>query len=152
VQSRRLVTVVALLATLVAPLRAQSPVDTLRMLDSAWARAYATHDTALALALFADDLVMTSSNGARKTKPDELRDVRPYAGLRMHYFRTTGVDIKVHGDAAIVVGVAEWEFTMEGRVSAYRRSYTAVYVRGGPLHWRIVGLHMGNAPASGSGR
>jgi hypothetical protein len=95
---------------------------------------------------------MTGSNGARKTKTDELRDVRPYAGLRMHYFRTTGVDIKVHGDAAVVVGVAEWEFTMEGRVSAYRRSYTAVYGRGGPLHWRMVGLHMGNAPASAPGQ
>ena len=43
---------VVLLATVVAPLRAQCAVDTLRMLDSAWARAYATH--ALALALFAD--------------------------------------------------------------------------------------------------
>ena len=142
----RLATVM-LLATLMAPLRAQSPVDTVRMLDSAWARSYASHDTALALALLADDLVMTGSNGTRKTKTDELRDVRPYAGLRMHYFRTTNVDIKVHGDAAIVVGVAEWEFTMEGRASAYRRSYTAVYVRGGSLHWRLVGLHMGNAPS-----
>ena len=45
---------VVLLATLVAPLRAQCAVDTLRMLDSAWARAYATHDTVLVLALFAD--------------------------------------------------------------------------------------------------
>lgn len=143
---------VILLATLVAPLRAQTPIDTVRMLDSAWARSYGTHDTALALALLADDLVMTGSNGTRKTKTDELRDVRPYPGLRMHYFRTTSVDIKLHGDAAIVVGVAEWEFTMEGRASAYRRSYTAVYVRGGPLHWRIVGLHMGNAPAARPGQ
>ena len=141
-----------LLATLVAPLRAQSAVDTLRMLDSAWARSYATHDTALALALLADDLVMTGSNGTRKAKTDELRDVRPYPGLRMHYFRTTDVDIRVHGNAAIVVGVAEWEFTMEGRVSAYRRSYTALYARGGPLHWRMVGLHMGNAPAPRPGQ
>ena len=136
-----------LLATLAAPLRTQSPVDTLRMLDSAWARSYATHDTALALALFADDFVMTGSNGTRKSKTDELRDVRPSAGLQMHYFRTTRMDIKVHGDAAVVVGVAEWEFTMGGRVSAFRKSYTAVYIRSGPLHWRMVGLHMGNAPA-----
>lgn len=143
---------VILLATLVTPLRAQGPIDTLRMLDSAWARSYATHDTALAVALLADDLVMTGSNGTRKTKTDELRDVRPYAGLQMHYFRTTDVNITIHGDAAIVVGVAEWEFTMESRVSAYRRSYTAVYVRGGPLHWRMVGLHMGNAPASRPGQ
>ena len=70
----------------------------------------------------------------------------------MHTFPTTDVDITVHGDAAIVVGVAEWEFTMEGRVSAYRRSNMAVYVRGGPLNWRMVGLHMGNPPASRSGQ
>lgn len=137
-----------MLAVLPGLLAAQRPIDTVRGLDSAWARAYATHDTALAKALFADDLVVTSSSGARKTKAEELGDVRPYPGLEMHYFRTTGVDVRMYEGTAVVVGLAEWEFTLAGRVNTVRRTYTAVYVRGGPLKWRMVSLHLGNAPES----
>ncbi len=28
----------------------------------------------------------------------------------------------------------------------------SVYVRGGPLHWQVAGLHIGNAPASAPGQ
>jgi hypothetical protein len=135
-----------LLTVLPALLVVQQPVDIVRSLDSAWARAYATHDTSLAKALFADDLVVTSSSGARKTKAVEIGDVRPYPGLEMRYFRTTGVDVRMYEGAAVVVGLAEWEFTLEGRVSTMRRTYTALYVRGGPLKWRMVSLHLGNTP------
>lgn len=139
--------VALLLAAVPHLLAAQRAADTVRALDSAWARAYATHDTSLAAALFADDLVVTSARGVRKTKADELGDVRPYPGLRMQYFRTTGVDVRPYGDAAVVVGLAEWEFSLEGQARTFRRTYTAAYVRGGPLKWRMVSLHLGNAPA-----
>jgi len=136
-----------LLTVLPALLAVQQPVEIVRSLDSAWARAYATHDTSLAKALFAEDLVVTSASGARKTKAQEIGDVRPYPGLEMRYFRTTGVDVRLYAGAAVVVGLAEWEFTLEGRVNTVRRTYTATYVRGGPLKWRMVSLHLGNAPA-----
>ena len=43
---------------------AQSPAaDSVARLDSAWARSYAVHDTALAQALFAPDLVVVGGNG-----------------------------------------------------------------------------------------
>ena len=51
-----------------APLSAQSPIDSVRRLDSAWARSYAIHDTALAHALFAPDLVVTGNNGTTKNR------------------------------------------------------------------------------------
>lgn len=139
---------VLLLATLPRFLAAQGAGDTLRTLDSAWARAYATHDTSLALALFAEDLVVTSANGVRKTKAEELADVRPYPGLEMHYFRTTDVQVRIYEGVGVVVGLAEWEFTLGGQVRTVRRTYTAVYVRGGPLRWRMVSLHLANAPAA----
>lgn len=75
---------------------AQSAVDSVRVLDSAWARAYATHDTTLALALFAPDLVVASANGSLKSREDELGDVRSQPGLRMQYFRTSEVDLRVY--------------------------------------------------------
>jgi hypothetical protein len=68
-----------------------TPADTLRQLDSAWARSYATNDT-------------------------------------------------------VVIGLAEWSWTFNGRTNVTRLRYTAVYARGGSLGWRMVALHMGPAP------
>lgn len=125
---------------------AQTPADTLRQLDSAWARSYATNDTALAGKLFDDSLVVTSGTGRLKDKKGEMEDVRPYPGLRMHYFRTRDVVVRSYGSAAVVTGLAEWSFTMSERVNTLRRRYTVVYARGGPLGWRMVALHIGPAP------
>ena len=123
--------------------RAQSPVvDTIARLDSAWARSYAVHDTALAQALFAPDLVVVGGRGLLKNREGELRDVRPQAGLTMHYFRTHDVQVRCYPGACAVVGVAEWEFEFNGRVDTTRRRYSATWIPGGPLGWKMVTLHI----------
>jgi len=127
-------------------LPAQTPTDTLRQLDSAWARSYATNDTVLAAKLFDDSLIVTSGNGRLKDKRGEMEDVGPYPGLRLHYFRSRDVVVRPYGSSAVVTGLLEWSFTMNERVSNLRRRYTAVWARGGPLKWRMVALHIGPAP------
>lgn len=122
-------------------------VDTLRHLDSAWARSYATNDTALANKLFDDSLVVTSGNGRLKDKTGEMADVGPaQPGFQIHYFRTS--DVRVQPRAGVVTGLAEWQWTFNGQTNTTRRRYTAVYARGGPLGWRMVALHIGPAPES----
>ena len=133
-----------------AQAQAPSARDSLHALDRAWAQAYATHDTAVAEALFANDLVVTSSAGRLKTKAGEIADVRPAPGLVMEFFRTKAVDVKLRKDAAVITGVAEWAFTLKGQRTELRRRYTAVYVRGGPLGWQMLALHLGPAPADSS--
>jgi ketosteroid isomerase-like protein len=125
----------------------EAVTDSIRSLNDSWARAYATHDTTFANNLFSSDFVGTSSGGTVKNKDVEMADIRPQTNLRMHYFRTSGVDVRPHGDAAVVTGLAEWEFTFNGRVTSLRRRYTSVFVRGGPLGWRMVALHIGPAPS-----
>ena len=126
--------------------RAQSPpADSVRRLDSAWARSYAVHDTAMAQALFAADLVVVGGNGSLKNRDGELRDVRPQAGLRMHYFRTRDVAVRCYPGVCAVVGVAEWEFEYNGPVDATRRRYSATWARGGALGWQMVTLHISPA-------
>ena len=120
------------------------PADTttIRRLDSLWASMYARHDTATALALYAQDLSFTSANGARKTLQQEMGDIRPQPGLVMDYFRTTPSSIAVTGDTAVVSGAAEWRFTWGGAPRTIRRDYVATYRRGGTLGWRIVAVRM----------
>jgi ketosteroid isomerase-like protein len=143
---RRLMAVVALLA---APaLAAQAAADSVRQLDALWARMYATHDTATANRLYADDLHWTMVSGAIKDKRTEMTDVAPAAGLVMEYFRTSGVAVREIGSTVVVTGLASWAYTMNGQRSEVARRYTHVYSRGGPLGWQIRVVHMGNAPRS----
>src|SRR5262245_9647933 len=124
---------------------AQTTRDSLLALDSAWARSYATADTALANKLFADSLIVTSGNGRLKNKKGEMADVGPLPpGFQIHYFRTS--DVRVQPRGGVVTGLAEWSWTMNAQTSTTRRRYTAVYARGGPLGWRMVALHIGPAP------
>lgn len=142
-----MVRTVLLIATLFGVTAAQAQNEAaLRRADSAWARSYATHDTVTAIALFDDRLVVTSGTGTLKDKNGELADIRPTAGLQMHYFRTSDVRVQLFGSAATVIGLAEWSFTYNGRTSTIRRRYTAVYNEGGQLGWTMVALHIGPAP------
>jgi hypothetical protein len=125
---------------------AQTAKDTLMGLDSAWARAYAMNDTALGAKLFDDSLIVTSGNGRLKDKKGEMADVGPTPGGQIHYFRTRDVVARPYGSAGAVIGLAEWSYTFNGTRRDYRRRYTAVYARGGPLGWRMVALHIGPAP------
>lgn len=84
----------ALALSAASVVEAQSPVDTIRRLDSLWARMYQTHDTTFARKLYADDLIWTMVNGNMKDKRAEMADVAPAAGLVMDYFRTSGVEIR----------------------------------------------------------
>jgi ketosteroid isomerase-like protein len=122
--------------------------DSVRFLDAGWAYAYKSHDTTFAKRLFAANLIVTSANGTLKDRAQELDDIRPSPDLVMDYFMTDSVDVRVHGDAAVVTGIAEWRFTYRGQPSMNRRRYTAVYARGGPLRWRMVALHLGRAAGS----
>ncbi len=139
--------VVTSIAVPVAEVFAQSGNDEagLRRVDSVWAANYATHDTASAMALMAEDFFMTSTNGAIKTREVELADVRRTPGYTIKYFRTAQVRARPYGTAGVVTGVAEWAVEASGNSTQTRRRYTAVYAKGGPLGWRLVALHMGRA-------
>jgi ketosteroid isomerase-like protein len=61
----------------------------------------------------------------------------------MDYFRTQPATVRTFGNVAVVSGLAEWRFAMNGGAPReVRRNYTAVYTRGGPLGWRIVAMQM----------
>lgn len=120
--------------------------DSVRALDARWAGAYASHDTALALAIMSPQFVMTSTNGSQKDRVAELNDVRASAGYTVQYFRSADVKVQAYENAAVVTGRLEWSTISNGRASETRRRYTATWVRGGPLGWQLVALHVGQSP------
>ncbi|HUF51274.1 MAG TPA: DUF4440 domain-containing protein [Longimicrobiales bacterium] len=132
-------------ATQATPAAVAADAERVRELDAQWAHAYVVHDTALAGALLADNLVVMSGNGTLRDRQAELGDVRARAGLVMDYFRTRDVTVRMHGETAVVSGRAEWSFTSNGRRSGTARRYVAMYVRGGTLGWRMLALHLTGA-------
>lgn len=131
-----------------ASVSAQPPsVGQIRALDSMWARAYVTHDTVAAKSVLSPDIFITSTNGSFKNRDAELNDVREYPGTTVNYFRSTDVTVRPYQGSAAVTGQLEWETTTNGRASAVRRRYTAVYAPGGPRGWQMVVLHIGAAAA-----
>lgn len=136
----------ALLLFVAPQVGAAQAADSVRAIDANWARAYATNDTAYALAAMAPTFVMTSTNGSQKDRATELNDVRATPGLTVAYFRSADVMVRMHGSTAVVTGRFEWSTTLGGRTSETRRRYTATWVRGGPLGWQLVALHVGQSP------
>lgn len=136
----------ALVSLLAAPVSGQAMVDSVRRVDSLWAASYASHDTTLALQLFAEDLAITATNGSQKDRAREMEDVRATPGYTVNYFRSREVRVRPLGDAAVVTGLIEWELVTANGTSVTRRRYTAVWARGGVHGWRMVTLHIGQAP------
>ena len=122
-----------------------SAVESVRRLDSTWAHAYQIHDTTFARKLMDSAFVMTSTNGTTKTREIELRDVAGTPGSPgPAYFRSADVEVHDFAPAVVVTGRLEWA---DGpNAPQTRRRYTATYVRGGPVGWRLVSLHVGASP------
>ena len=141
---------VACVVTPASAVRAQANAMPLEEVDALWAKSYATHDTATALKIFAEDLIVTATNGQLKDRATEMRDVEAAPGMTVNYFRSVDVNARRYGDAGVVTGRLEWEISANGRVNQLRRRYTAFYVRGGDFGWQMVALHVGQAPNADS--
>jgi ketosteroid isomerase-like protein len=110
-------------------------------LDSAWADAMVRGDTTYLKELFADELVVTSSNGNVRGKAGELDDVRPRPEFRTDWFRTSELSIRPYGNTAVVTGLARWQLTMASGSSENVRRYTAVYASRNN-RWQMVALQL----------
>ncbi len=87
--------------------------------------------------LYADDLIVTSGNGAVRGKKEELDDLRPTAEIKMLFFKVEDVRVRVYKDAAVVTGHAKWRINLKGRDIDHERRYTSVFVKQ-KGEWRMV--------------
>lgn len=136
------------------PSRAQAPADTLRQLDSAWARSYATNDTVLAGKLFDDSLIVTSGNGRLKDKKGEMADVGPSPRISDPLFphqrrRGSAVRQRRRGDwpGRVVVDVQRQD--KHHAAAVYRRvcaRWAARVADGVAAYWARTGLTPCHSP------
>ncbi len=137
---------VAMLSLLVgAAGRSPAETEVLARVE-AFARAFEAADTAALDALLAEDYVHCNSDGSRLTREAWLdwlasRRQEIAAGqFRWDRYRNSEIEVRVHGDAAIVTGINDSSGVRSGQPFQSRLRFTQVWVRG-PSGWRRAAFH-----------
>jgi len=124
-----------------APRDSATIVREIAALDSAWADAMVGGDTTYLKELFADELIVTSSNGTVRGKAGEIDDVRSRPEFKTDWFRTSELSIRPYGNTAVVSGLARWQLTRASGSTENVRRYTAVYASRNN-RWQMVALQL----------
>jgi ketosteroid isomerase-like protein len=109
--------------------------------NQAWADAQVKGDLDALDKIFADDLIVTSGNGATRDKKGELADAKPAPDFKTYFFYTEDVRVKVYGKTAVVTGHAKWRINFKGQDADNERRYTSVYVKRNG-RWQMVALQV----------
>lgn len=105
-------------------------------------------DEATLDALFSDDLVHIHSTGNQMGK----REIIDYAMKVLHYLvvKRSNLKVRVYGDVAVMTGNMSNTMKRIDKPDEVKAEalVTQVWVRGGPLGWRMVSFHSVRAPAA----
>lgn len=125
--------------------RAGAEAEVLARVD-AFARAFEAADTVALDSLLTEDYVHCNSDGSRLTREAWLtwlasRKAEIAAGqFRWDRYRNTEVEVRIHGDAAVVTGINESRGVRKGQPFQSRLRFTQVWVRGA-AGWRRAAFH-----------
>jgi len=132
-------------ALTVQSVTAQAPDSTdLVSLETVWNRAHLNGDADVLDALWAPELVVTVPAMAPMTKAESLSFARSGV-MRFQRYETSGVVVRVYGDAAVVTGRLERSRDLRGTVVADDWRFTKVYVRREGA-WKVVAFHASPSP------
>lgn len=132
---------VILLAVLAAAAQTSKDEKEVLKANKAWAEAQVKGDLEALDKLFAEELIVTSGNGALRDKKGELADAKPNPDFKTYFFNTEDLRIKVYGKTAIVTGHAKWRTSFKGKDSDNERRFTCVYVKRDG-RWQMVALQV----------
>ncbi|HET9484832.1 MAG TPA: nuclear transport factor 2 family protein [Xanthomonadales bacterium] len=105
--------------------------------DRRMQHAFVTRDLAALDEILADDYVLVLWNGNERTKPEVLASVRAEAN-RWEINETSGWQVRIAGDTAIVVATLHQKGVADGRPFDSRVKFSDTYVR---EHGRWRNLH-----------
>jgi ketosteroid isomerase-like protein len=118
-------------------------------LGAQWAAAELAGDTDTLAGLLADDFAGVGPRGFVLSKQGWLDRHAPGA-LRNDAFSWEDVQVRMYGDAAIVIGITDSKGSYAGQPTSGRARVTQVFVRDG-ARWAIAGMHLSGAPEPGAG-
>jgi hypothetical protein len=124
----------------------ESDTRQLQQLEQVWNKAHIDGDADALDRLWADDLEVSVPRMAVMNKTDALAFAR---SGRMKFLRytTSGLNIRVYKDAAVVSGRLQRTRSMNGKEISDDWQFTKVYIRQGK-RWRVVSFHASDAPQS----
>lgn len=117
--------------------------QTLIAVDKRMQHAFVTRDVAALEAIFTDDYVLVLSSGRERTKQDILADVRS-PDVRWEVNETSGWQVRVHGDLAIVVATLHQKGVDHGQAFDSNVKFSDTYIRENGT-WRNVHAHASKA-------
>ena len=126
----------------------QNNLQDITSLHNAYCKAVEQKDSAFLKKLFHDNMVVTSGNGIKRSKAEEIHNALD-PRFKVNFFKSRNLDIRTFGETVILTGELFWEFEYEGKTSSLERSFTFTYARTAG-EWRIVAQHIGRVPSPAS--
>ena len=111
--------------------------------DKRMQRAFVDRDVAALEEIFTDDYVLVLWNGVERTKAEVLREVRN-PGNRWEVNETSGWQVRVHGDLAIVVATLHQKGMQGDTPFDSNVKFSDTYIRDNGK-WRNVHAHASKA-------
>jgi hypothetical protein len=118
--------------------------EELRRLDKELTVATWTGDAVWFEQNLSDDYLLITPGGAIRSKRDVVSELAT-PGLKMEPFESTEVQVRVHGEAAIVTGRMRQQYLLGRTRSTSDLRYTDVYVKK-KGRWLLVSGHASNVP------
>ena len=134
---------IAVLALLAATSAHAADTDDLIATDQRMQHAFVTRDVAALDQIFTDDYTIVLSSGTERTKAMILADVAS-PDVRWEINETSGWEVKVHGDTAVVVATLHQEGIDHGTPFDSNVKFSDTYIRDGGK-WRNVHAHASKA-------
>ena len=119
----------------------QESVDIMELtrLETVWNEAHLRGDTAALDVLWANDLTVTVPKMPVMTKK-EVIEISRAGRIKFQRYETSGVRIRVYGDAAVVTGRLLRTRNLNGRDVEDNWRFTKVYIRRAGK-WQVVAWH-----------
>jgi ketosteroid isomerase-like protein len=108
-------------------------------LENKWNAAYKRGDVASMESLLADDFIITAEDGSTFSKSGYIAH-NGASALRVEITEMSGVNVRMHGNAAVVTGAYHEKGTSKGKPYEYRDRFTDVWMNING-RWQVIASH-----------
>lgn len=135
------------LSALGVPLEQNADEIELRRMERACSSSLVASDIKGLAEILAPDWKLVASDAAILTREQLFNDLRD-GGLKFESYDSTDIEVRLYGDAAIVIGIGKSTGKWKGEAFKQKERFTDVFVRTDGK-WRCVSSQSSDFPADG---